>query len=255
MPSAAGAQRYTSAQLHCARYHESARSEIETQSAGRTRRARAEREGRWRFLARDSLGGVSLEGWYDSLAVRHGSGDTLAVPDTDGIIGGRYRGLLGPTGGYRRLASPFVPDEVAEATDAAAALDELFPPLPAATLEPGARSSDGAGLEIERLADSTAGGAALRRYAVRRRAVATEAVPRGDTIPVPLKQTTSEDARVVWRDGVGVLRVHRETTIEATIPAGGRIRAPVRSRVVQRATLRRLPSDPDCPSSPSPSRP
>jgi hypothetical protein len=246
-PAAAGAAQYAAAQLHCARFHEAARSEIETRSAGRIRRALAEREGSWSFRARDTAGGVALEGWYDSLAIRHGTPDTLATPDTDGIIGGRYRGLLDPTGGYRRLAAPFVPDDIAEATDAAAALDDLFPHLPAATLEPGARSSDGAGLEAERLADSSAGGATLRRYAVRRRGAATEVVPRGDTVPVPVRQTTTDQARIAWDQRLGLVRAERETVVETTIPAGGRIRVPVQSRVVQHATLSRLPSAPDCP--------
>ncbi|HEU5040710.1 MAG TPA: hypothetical protein VFT84_07820 [Gemmatimonadales bacterium] len=243
---AAGAQEYRAAELDCARYGESARSEIETESAGLLRRSRAEREGRWSFRARDSAGGILLEGWYDSLALRHGAGDTLTSPDTDGIIGGRYRGLLRPTGEFRRLAAPFVPDEVAEATDAAAALDDLFPRLPPAPMEPGRRWTDGAGLEIERLADSSAGGATLRRYALRRRVLATEAIPRGDTLPVPLRQTTTDEARLTWSPSGGLMRVERETVIDASIPAGGRIRTPVRSRVVQRAQLVRLPPSPSC---------
>jgi len=243
----AGAQQYRAAQLECARFLETARSDIETQSAGRARRAIAEREGRWSFRAHDSAGAIALEGWYDSLALRHGSGDTLTAPDTDGIIGGRYRGLLGPAGEYRRIAVPFVPDEIAEAMDAAAALDDLFPHLPAATLGPGARSSDGVGLEIERLPDSTAGRTTFQRYEVRRRTVASETVPRGDTVPVPLRQTTADEARVLWHPSVGLARVERKTVTEASIPAGGRVRAAVRSRIVQHAVLARLPRDASCP--------
>ena len=240
---AARAQGYASAQLDCARFHESARSEIETEASGRVRRARAEREAVWRFRARDTAGGIALEGWYDSLALRHGAGDTLTSPDTDGIIGGRYRGLLRPTGEYRPTAAPFVPDEVAEASDAAAALDDLFPRLPPAPLAVAARWSDGAGLEIERLPDSAAAGRPLLRYALRRRAEASAAVPRGDTVAVPLRQTTLDDARIVWDPDAGLVRSVRQTRIETSIPAGGRIRTPVRSRVVQHAELVRLSSD------------
>ena len=243
----AGAQQYQAAQLDCARYHETSRSEIQTESAGRTRRATAERDGRWTFRARDSAGAIALEGWYDTLALRHGSGDTLTSPDTDGILGGRYRGILAPTGAYLRVAAPFVPDEVAEAADAAAALDDLFPRLPAASLRPGARSSDGAGLEVERLSDSTAGRATFRRYTVRRRAVSTESVPRGDTVPVPLRQTTTDDAHLVWHESAGLVKVDRETVVEASLPAGGRIRMPVRSRVVQRGRLILLSRAKACP--------
>lgn len=252
--SPAGAQGYTAAQLDCARFRETVRSRIETETAGRVHRAVAERDGSWRFRARDSAGGVALEGWYDSLALRHGSGDTLAAPDTDGLIGGRYRGLLRGTGEYRRLAVPFVPDEVAEAADASAALDELLPRIPPDPLVPGERWSDGAGLEIERLPDSSGGGLTSERYRVRRRTVATEAVPLGDTIPVPLRQTTEEEGLVVWERTRGLVRSERETVIDASIPAGGRIRAPVRSRVTQRAELVRLPWAADCRRGAAPDR-
>ncbi|HUF36585.1 MAG TPA: hypothetical protein VMN37_11590 [Gemmatimonadales bacterium] len=244
---AARAQEYTAAQLDCARYHEWARSEIETETGGRVQRARAEREGWWSFRARDTAGGIALEGWYDSLALRHGSGDTLTAPDTDGILGGRFRGLLHPTGQYQPLAAPFVPPEVAEAADAASALDDLLPRLPPPGLAVSARWSDGAGLELERLPDSAASGRALWRYALRRRAESSEAVPRGDTVPVPLRQTTLDDARIVWDPVAGLLRRVRDSRIEATIPAGGRIRAPVRTRVLQHAELHRLPSAGSCP--------
>ena len=245
VPSARG-QGYTAAQLHCTRYRETAHSDIETETAGRVRRAIAEREGTWSFRARDTAGGLALEGWYDSLALRHGSGDTLTAPDTDGLIGGRYRGLLRAGGEYRPLATPFVPDEVAEAADAAAAADDLFPRLPPKLLAVGERWNDEAGLEIERLADSAAAGRPLHRYALRRRTESSSAVPAGDTVPVPLRQTTVDRARIVWDPARGLLRRTRETVIEASVPAGGRIRTPVRSRVVQRADLVRLARSDSC---------
>jgi hypothetical protein len=245
VPSAR-AQGYAAAQLDCSRFRESARSDIVTETAGRIRRAIAEREGTWSFRARDSAGSLVLEGWYDSLALRHGSGDTLTAPDTDGLIGGRYRGLLRPTGDYRPLATPFVPDEVAEAADAAAFADDLFPHLPPSPLAIGARWSDGAGLELERLADSAGAGGRLQRYVLRRRTETSEVVPAGDTVPVPLEQITVDQSRIVWDPVRGLLRRQRETVIEASIPAGGRIRSPVRSRVVQRAELLRVASPDSC---------
>jgi hypothetical protein len=242
----ARAQSYTAAQLDCTRFRESAHSDIETATAGRIRRAIAEREGSWSFRARDTAEGLVLEGWYDSLALRHGSGDSLTVPDTDGIIGGRYRGLLHPAGEYHPLATPFVPDEVAEAADAAAFADDLLPRLPPSPLAVGARWSDGAGLELERLADSVGAGRPLQRYALRRRSEISEAVPAGDSVPVPLKQTSVDQSRIVWDPARGLLLRARERVIEASIPAGGRIRTPVRSRVVQRAQLLRVASSDSC---------
>ncbi|HEX6105499.1 MAG TPA: hypothetical protein VFZ26_07950 [Gemmatimonadales bacterium] len=246
-PMWAQAPAYSAAQLDCARFRESVRSRIETETAGRIRRAVAEREAVWSFRARDSSGAIALEGWFDSLAVRHGSGDTLSAPDTDGIIGGRYRGQLTPAGRYRGVAAPFVPDEVAEAMDAAAAMDDLFPPLPPAPLGPGARWTDGAGFEIERLPDSASAGLGLQRYALRRRTETAEALPRGDTVPLPLRQTSVDQGRIVWHPTLGLLRRERETVIDAVLPAGGRVRSPVRSRVVQHAELTRLSLSSPCP--------
>lgn len=243
---AQAAPAYTAGRLHCARFAESSRSHIVTETAGRARRAFAERDGILTFRARDTAGGIALEAWYDSLAVRHGPADSLVSPDTDGLIGGRYRGLLGPGGEYQRLAAPFVPAQVAEAFDAASALDDLFPRLPPDPLAPGSSWTDGEGLEIERLADSVASGAPLRRYTVRRRAEQFEAVPQGDTVPVPLRQTSAAETRVVWHPDAGLLRSSGETEIEVSIPAGGRVRAPIRSRIEQRFALVRLPPAGSC---------
>jgi hypothetical protein len=64
---------------------------------------------------------------------------------------------------------------------------------------------------------------------------------RGDTVPVPLTQTTTEQGTLLWDPGVGLVERRREILIETSIPAAGRIRTPVRSRVVQHVTLTRLP--------------
>ena len=106
--------RYAASQLHCARFRETARSEVETEMARGGVDAVLERDGIWSFRARDTSGGVALEGWYDSLALRRRSAGQEVAVDTDGLIGGRYRGLLAADGRYTEHAVPFVPDEVAE---------------------------------------------------------------------------------------------------------------------------------------------
>jgi hypothetical protein len=87
------------------------------------------------------------------------------------------------------------------------------------------------------------GGRRALRLALHARHQAAEAVPRGDTVPIPLDQTTTEDGTVLWDPAIGLIARHREIVVEATIPAGGRVRFPVRSRVVQHITLTRLPAD------------
>ncbi len=112
--------------------------------------------------ARDTLGGVAFDAWYDSLALARGSPAGELRPDTDGLLGGRYRGLLGPDGGYTAQARPFVPDEVAEVADLGAALDDLLPPLAPVALAPG-QTWRGPSTVIRRLADTAGAGGPLRR--------------------------------------------------------------------------------------------
>ena len=64
------APRYRAAQLECARFAESSRSEIATSTPRAAGEGAAERYGLWQFRARDSADAVALDGWYDSLAIR-----------------------------------------------------------------------------------------------------------------------------------------------------------------------------------------
>ena len=195
----------------------------------------------WQLRARDSAGGVNLEGWYDSLALRRRTRAGDLIPDTDGLVGGRYRGRLDSIGHYEPSARPYLPDEVAEVADLSGALDDLLPPLPPTPLSPN-ETWRSPGLMITRLADTLLGGRAVQRFAIAVRRRRSEATPRGDTVPVALAQTSSEQSTLLWDLGNGLIARRREIEVETTIPAGGRIRAPVRSRLVQHVTLTRLPS-------------
>jgi hypothetical protein len=231
--------RYRAAELECARFAERSRSEIVTSTDRSSGEGTSERLGVWQLRAHDSAGAVLLEGWYDSLAIRRHTAAGDLVPDTDGLIGGRYRGRLDPTGHYEPTARPFIPDEVAEVADLSAALDDLLPPLPPAPLRPGGTWQD-AGLTITRLADTLAQGRTLQRYSLEARRRASEATPRGDTVPVALAQAMTEQGSFLWDPALGLLAQRRKIEIETSIPAGGRIRAPVRSRIVQHIEVARL---------------
>lgn len=231
---------YSAAKLDCTRWSESSRSEIETVTSRSAGEATAGREGRWSFRARDTTGGVSLEGWYDSLSVWRQTQGARLTPDTDGVIGGRYRGLLGWTGVYTSHARPFVPDEVAEVAEVGGALDDLFPPLPPKPLAPG-QSWRGSGTEITRLPDSVAAGRRLMRFAVRARHERSETVPHGDTLPIPVRQTITEKGGFVFDAASGLTRRTREIVVETSISSEGRVRQPVRSRVIQHVELGRIP--------------
>jgi hypothetical protein len=236
---------YTAAQLHCARFLETSRSEIETETARGAVAATAERRGIWSFNAHDTSGGMALEGWYDSLAVSRRTAEGEVAADTDGLIGGRYRGLLKPSGEYVELARPFIPDEVAELADLSGAARDLLPPLPPGPLAPGDSWKDSA-LALARLPDTVLAGRPLLHFQLTAHAESRAAVPRGDTVPIPLRQTTAEEGEVYWSPAAGLVRRTRSITIEATVPSGGRVRQPARSRVVQRIELTRLPARRPC---------
>ncbi|MBA2457411.1 MAG: hypothetical protein H0V43_00465, partial [Gemmatimonadales bacterium] len=231
---------YSASQLHCTRWAESSESQIETVTDRASSQAAAGREGRWSFRAGDTTGGVALEGWYDSLSVWRRSGNGSLAPDTDGVIGGRYRGLLGPRGAYAVGARPFIPDELAEVAELGGALDDFFPPLPPRRLAPGERWR-GAETDIRRLADTVVAGRALLRFALEARRERSQTVPRGDTVPIPIRQSITERGEFTWNPSTGLAGRTRDIVVETAISAAGRIRQPVRSRVTQHIEIARLP--------------
>lgn len=247
-PSAAqsaGAPGYSATNLHCARFVETSHSDIHTETARGVVEARLERGGVWSFRARDTTGGVLLEAWYDSLALRRKADGQEVVADTDGLIGGRYRGVLSPSGRYTEQARPFVPDEVAELADLSGAAGDLLPPLPTRALPLGETWSDSV-LSLTRLPDTVVAGRPLLHFRLDARGESAEAVPRGDTMPIPIRQTVEEEGHIYWSPRTGLVRRLRAITIDATVPTGGRVRLPVRSRIEQRVELTRLPARRPC---------
>lgn len=186
-------------------------------------------------------GALTLEAWLDSLSLAREGPEGTRAPDTDGLLGGRYRGTLTPTGRYTATARPFVPDEVAEVAELGAAMDDLLPPLPPVALAVGQRWEDSSGLELRRLADSTAGRRVIRRLGLRSRTQSDRADIRGDTIPVPATQGVDEDGVIEWEAGRGLVRRVRHIVVETVVPAGGAVRRALRSRLVQEVTLVRTP--------------
>lgn len=240
------APRYAAGQLACARFIERTESDIHGEAGGRPRNETGGRTARWivrGVAAADS--GIRIEAWLDSLVIWRKADEVVRSPNTDGLIGGRFRGMLSRTGGYTALARPFVPDEVAEFADLRNAFADLLPALPPVALPPGRSWHDGQGLTIERLGDSVAAGGTVERYRVERRAMNREVRLGGpDTLAILVRQTLIEAAEFAWDPGRGVLRRTRTITVDTDVPAQGSLRVPVRSRVVQRVTLERLPDDP-----------
>jgi hypothetical protein len=231
--------RYNAAQLNCAQFLENADSDIQTQSGGRVQKQTAGRSGVWQFRATPAEGGLSLEGWLDTLSVWRQSRDVTLRPDTDGLLGGRYRSLLSWSGRYTSQARPFVPDEVAEVAGMGTVLDDFFPPLPTRPIRPGQSWTDSAGVTVRRMADSGTSGVALYRFelAIQRESTSTP-IPK-DTLALRLRQVSREHGSFVWHPSVGLIRRDRRIVVETSVQAGGTIRQPVRSRIDQRIMVER----------------
>lgn len=228
---------YTAQQLNCASFLEIGDSRILTEAGGRSRRQTSSRRGVWQFRATQSNEGVALEGWLDSLIITRRSEETTISPDTDGLLGGRYRGTLSRAGAYTAQVRPFVPDEVAEVAGMANAIEDLFAPLASRVLQPGETWSDSSGVTLKRLPDSALSGVPLYRFETDVRAEARTAPAGPDTLPLQLQQKTREHGRFVWHPLLGLLRRERSIVVETTVPPSRSVRQAVRSKVEQRITL------------------
>jgi hypothetical protein len=184
-------------------------------------------------------GGIGLEAWLESLSLWRRSAEATIRPDTDGLLGGRYRGVLSPQGNYTGRVVPFIPDEVAELAGMATALDDFFPPLPPHPLRPGEIWTDSAGVSIRRLPDSALSGVLLPRFELQVRRVRNREAGAADTLPIDLRQSLEERGRFVWHPFLGLIRRERQIVIETTVPAGRAVRQAIRSRVEQQITVTR----------------
>ena len=228
---------YAANQLNCARFLEIGQSKILTEAGGRIRNQTSARRGRWQFRAAASSADVTIVGWLDSLVLSRSSPETTITPDTDGLLGGRYRGTLSRTGVYTSKVRPFVPDEVAELAEMGGALDDFFPALPSRMLKPGEEWADSSGLTIRRLADSALSGVPLFRFALESRRESRVAPTPADTLPLKLRQETEERGEFVWHPLLGLIRRDRRIVVETTVPPSRTVRQAVRSKVEQRITL------------------
>lgn len=231
---------YRATQFACARFAERRSSEVETETGTRRGSARIAREGELRLAGIPRGGAVALVAWFETLRVWRVTGADSLVPDTDGVLGGRFRGTLEADGRYVPRARPFVPEGVREAWDLGAALDVLLPPLPPRALQVGEAWRAGDSLAIRRLADS----ASLQRYRVERRVAGRVEPAAGDTLTPPFERSVDERANVAWHAADGVVRYERRAVVEVLVPAGGAVKRPVRSRVDERSLLTREGAEP-----------
>lgn len=220
-PCAAQAPRYDAAQFACTIFDVRVRTSVTTELQGQRRVEELRRDGRLTIRGTPGDSGIAMVAWWDTLSLwRRADGVTLA-PDTEGLLGGRYRGSLMPDGRFIRIAAPWVPDEVAEVSDLTVALDDLLPVFSAGT--------------FRRLADS--GGRKRFRLATSKDANAPATAER----PFAVHESESSDGVVTW-GREGVLSWVRQITVETRVAeAPGRA---FRSELVQKIELHRVGSCP-----------
>lgn len=230
---------YSRLVLDGATYRQEIRSVI-TLTSGRDRtRETSLRDGRLRLRAagQDSL--IALEAWFDTLvAWREGAGGRF-TPETDGIIGGRFRGVLTRQGGFQATDVPFVPDDLAQVTELSGALADLLPPLPPAALRPGGSTRDDFGTSFLRVPDGLVDGRRVERYRLVRNAESEDVRLLPDSTEVRAHRQERETGVISWSRDLGLVRWEREVTVEVLVPVGGVVKQPFRTVIEQTIVVER----------------
>lgn len=189
-----------------------------------------------RSMARTARFGVRIAGDTvivsgDSLELSETTGGVTRSFDPGGFLGGQWKLFLGPTGLPRVVARPFVPDDIAEVNDVAAAMDDFFPRTPPALLV-NASTTDTAQYRWTRLTDSA--GAGRYRWTVNRDHEVVRTV--ADSVPLKSHEVTRESGAVVWGSAGVPLGWSRSIHTEVTSTIRGRT---VQAVVEQRIEVRR----------------
>jgi len=240
---------YSAAQLACASFRQSIRSDLTIQTAGRTASANSGREGYLTMatIARPTAPPYQVVAWFDSLRAWRSAGGNRIEPDASGVLGGRYRGELLPDGSIASQVVPFVPDAVREVTELAGVLDDMLPRLPPWVIQVGEEWRSGDSLAIKRLSDS----ASLQRYRIQLNREGLVPPPPGDTLTPTYSRTLNDRGIAAWDPMRGPMRYDHAITVEASVPIGGAIKSPARSLVEQQVLLERRADPPreTCPLS------
>jgi hypothetical protein len=236
--------RYDASRLACAVFEERVRTEVRAQEAGVPWEETGERFGRLVFRARAEDRAIRFEAWYDTLFVRHDARDGRLLPDTDGLVGGRWEGRLTPTGSVELTTRPFMPPDLRAVSDLSDALVDFLPPLPAAAVAVDGRWTDSLGLSMRRIADSAAATGPVARY--RWTIQSRGAAPVDADSTLRIRQEAQDEGQLAWRDDIGVLGWSRTVTVETQLVRAARGGSSHRGRVEQQIRVRRVTSPAAC---------
>jgi hypothetical protein len=236
------AQSYAATQFRCAAFHQSVTGKVRTELNTTLRLEQAGREGRLLVRLDSAVAGrFHLDLWWDSLLVWREADGSRLTPETDGLLGGRYTGVLDRQGEYLPERVPFIPDDVAAIADLTGVPDDLLPPLPPQPLAVGARWSDSNGVVVRRLADSAASGRRFARYHIERRTAHQERRDVGGPKPAQIEDNETETGQLTWDNALGPWRWQRTIVAETRIVADAK--RGFRSRLEQRIVLQREITD------------
>jgi hypothetical protein len=236
---------YRAGYFSCAAFLEEVRTAVTARRGMESWQEQGRREGRMLVNASQADDRLSFEAWYDSLSVLHDGRHGRLRPDTDGLVGGRWRGFMAPHGAVELTERPFIPPELISVSDLSDQLLDFFPPLPTQALAIRDRWTDSLGLEIERLPDSSAADRTLERYRWIIRSEGGSMPFGGDTL-VRLRQNIRDEGVVAWSRSSGPLTWHREIVVDAAVASTRSQQSPVQSRVSQSITVRRATVAPAC---------
>lgn len=222
--------KYSAALLRCTVFAESVETEIRMAGPSGTSTEHTGRAGRLQVRALPATGGLDFEAWYDTLAVWRDGPDGRVVPDTDGLVGGRWRGSLGPTGAATLRAAPFMPPEVLPVADLAVVLTDFFPLLAPRTLAVGETWDDADGHQVTRRPDRD--GAWIFEWRVDRARPLTTGAVGGERL--------HEVGQMAWREGTGPESWERQLTVDTEARRSLEAGSSLRSRVSQSITVTRV---------------
>lgn len=236
---AQGIRRYDAESLKCAAFAEEVRTTVDARRGLEGWQERGTRRGLLQVHANPVPQGLEFEAWYDSLTVEYTRPDGTTVPDTDGLIGGRWRGLLRPHGEATLAERPFMPPDLAQVSDLSDQMLDFFPPLATSPLAVNGRWTDSLGLVIERLQDSAAAGERLERYRWR----ITSYGGAGPTVldsAMRFRQEIEDEGTLAWSASLGAMAWRREIVVNTRVGANRRGGTPSEGRVTQRVSVRRV---------------
>ena len=236
------AQQYSATDLACAAFRQTVDGKVRTELNSKVRLEQTGRTGRLLLSLTQGPEPAPARLWWDSLSVWREADGLRSAPETDGLLGGRYVGTLGPHGGWTGTQLPFIPDDVAAIADLTGVPDDLLPLLPPDTLRVGGTWSDTTGTTITRSADSASRGKRWRRFSIKRQSDHEEERNVGGPKPAHVSDTESENGQLTWDPVLGPWRWDRSIVAETKIVADP-TRA-FRSRLEERITLQRVTAEP-----------